>query len=717
MKKPKQNTGAAPVSRQMTVAEALEHAIAHHRAGRLTAAEPLYRAILHAQPEHPAANRNLRVLALGALLARAASAFQSGDLATAEAACRQALAQQPNHAESLHQLGLVMFRRGDLTQAERLIGQAIAQQPDVARYLVNHGAVLRALGHTEQALAAYERALHLQPELPEAHNNRANALNRLGRAEEALLACDQALRLKPDYAQAHNNRGDALNRLGRSEEALAACKQALDLQPELADAHNNCGIALHALGCLEQALGAYEQALRLKPDDAEAHNNRGTVLNDLKRSEEALSAFEQALHLKPAMAEAHFNYLESLERLNRVEAIPSALADARAQAGEDERFAMIEALLCKRVGDFAGARRLLGTVPATLDLTRRSRMLGVLGEVCDRLGETAAAMAAFREANALGAQAPQWRRVDAQRFRKHAEDTIALVRQWRQHPPSGSGVADDADHQRPALVFLVGFPRSGTTLLDTVLRSHSLIDVVEESPALGLAEAVFRANTSGLAQALERADPQIWQLARHRYFEELAAHGNRSAGAARIIIDKLPLHAVKVPVIRALFPSARFILALRHPCDAVLSCFMNKFAPNDAMANFFTLEDSARLYDLVMRAWQASHDLWDLPVQRVRYEDLIADLEGTLAPVLAFLGLAWEPALTDYAATARARGRINTPSYHQVVQPLYSHAKGRWERYRQHLEPVLPVLAPWVERWGYAPIGEDGAIRVSEGRR
>ena len=352
--------------------------------------------------------------------------------------------------------------------------------------------------------------------------------------------------------------------------------------------------------------------------------------------EEALHAYDQALALKPDYAEAHHNRLELLEKLNRENALVGALADARKHAGEDPRFALAEARLCKRRKDFQGALQLLETMPALSDVVVKGVSLALRGEVCDRLGDTAGAMAAFREANARMAEAPKWQRVDPRRFRRRAREMLELLEQWRDHPPSAPGPSVTGVRQDP--VFLVGFPRSGTTLLDTILRTHSMIEVVEESPALDRAETLLRANTASLLEALERRDPAPWQRAREEYYTELERHCTKAAEATRVIIDRYPLHAARVPMIKSLFPSARFLLALRHPCDAVLSCFMQQFAPNDAMANFFTLEDSARLYDLVMRAWQESNELWDLPVRMVRYEDLIGDLEGTVQPVLAFLG-------------------------------------------------------------------------------
>jgi hypothetical protein len=156
------------------------------------------------------------------------------------------------------------------------------------------------------------------------------------------------------------------------------------------------------------------------------------------------------------------------------------------------------------------------------------------------------------------------------------------------------------------------------------------------------------------------------------------------------------------PLIHRLFPDARFIFAARHPCDAVLSCFMQDFVLNPAMANFLTLEDSARLYDLALVFWTRARQILPLHVHTLRYEALVEDKERELRALLAFLGLDWDARVLDNEATAKARGPIATPSYAQVAQPLYTRARGRWERYREQMKPVLPILLPWAKRLGYS---------------
>lgn len=243
--------------------------------------------------------------------------------------------------------------------------------------------------------------------------------------------------------------------------------------------------------------------------------------------------------------------------------------------------------------------------------------------------------------------------------------------------------------------FLVGFPRSGTTLLDTFLMGHPETAVLEEVHLLGAAERQI-----GNAAKLTRTSSSSLKRARDAYFAELDLHV--LSGFSGLVIDKLPLNLLGAPFIQSMFPGAPIIFAQRHPCDAVLSGFMQSFVMNEAMASFLTIEDSADLYDAVMSGWFAIRKALPLNVHTVCYERLVEDAESELRPLVDFLGLEWNKNMLAHTKTARERGAIITPSYDQVTEPLSTRPVGRWKRYRKELEPVLPILLPWAERLGYA---------------
>jgi hypothetical protein len=157
----------------------------------------------------------------------------------------------------------------------------------------------------------------------------------------------------------------------------------------------------------------------------------------------------------------------------------------------------------------------------------------------------------------------------------------------------------------------------------------------------------------------------------------------------------------RMPVIHRIFPDAKIVFVERHPCDAVLSCFMSNFALSPAMRSFTSLEESALLYDAVFEAWTRAEALLPLDVHRIRYERMVEDLEGEMRALLSWLGLDWDSRVLDNRASAARREHIATASYAQVTEPIYQRSAGRWRRYREEMAPVLPILAPWAERLGY----------------
>jgi hypothetical protein len=203
----------------------------------------------------------------------------------------------------------------------------------------------------------------------------------------------------------------------------------------------------------------------------------------------------------------------------------------------------------------------------------------------------------------------------------------------------------------------------------------------------------------GGLQALAELDEAAIIEARRRYFDEVEKIHLLPEGAT--LIDKSPLFLHKVALIARIFPKARYILALRHPCDVILSCFMSNFRLNTAMANFLDLEDAAAFYDLTFRYWEHACGLFPVDVKTVVYERLVEDVAGEVRPLFDWLGLDWREEALDHQSTAKSRGLITTASYSQVTEPIYKRAAGRWQRYRAHLEPIFPVVRPWVEKFGY----------------
>jgi hypothetical protein len=259
-------------------------------------------------------------------------------------------------------------------------------------------------------------------------------------------------------------------------------------------------------------------------------------------------------------------------------------------------------------------------------------------------------------------------------------------------PPARPRAADPKAH-----VFLVGFPRSGTTLLENVLAAHPEVVSLEERDCLASAEVAYLSSAGGL-ERLARIGSGEAMRRRDAYWASVRAFGVEPR--AKVFVDKMPLSSRLLPLVAKLFPNARILFAIRDPRDVVLSCFRRRFGMNPSMYQLLTLEGAAAYYDAVMRLSEFYRDLLPLPQHFVRYESLVDDFEGTARAACDFLGLEWNEGMTDFAARARTRG-ISTPSAAQVARGLNREGQGAWRRYRDQMAPVLPLLEPWVRRFRY----------------
>lgn len=532
------------------------------------------------------------------------------------------------------------------------------------------------------------------------HNTLGAAHARLHNLDEAIASFGKAAELKSNYVEAHNNLGLALQSRGRFDEAVASFTRALQIKPDFAEAHNNLGAALKYQGRLHEAIASLGRALQINPDHAEAHNNLGVALQDEGRLEEAVASFSKALQIKPDFVEAHSNLCGLYEKLNNLVELDKALEKAALNCGKDNPNILFRfAQLASRKNQFEDAVGHLQKVEVErIQPSQREAYFSLLGKACDKLDRFDEAFSAFLKQNELASVSVEAKKVNADSY---LNSVLTQNAAWTTGvKPTWTNPLDDVNRKSP--IFLIGFPRSGTTLLDTILRSHPEIGVAEEKPMVGvllgvMSRAFAQTPTIQNLSTLSKAD--VLSL-RDIYFKELAKHFD-GVDDGKFVVDKFPLNIIHADIIHRVFPEAKFIFALRHPCDCVLSCFMQTFKLNDAMANFLSLGQSARLYAAVMELWSTYRQKLGLDVHVLKYEDLVQDFEGTCKSLISFLGLEWNDNLHNYQETALGRSNIKTPSYNQVTQPLYKQASRRWTNYQEQMQPVLPVLHPWIEAFGY----------------
>lgn len=532
------------------------------------------------------------------------------------------------------------------------------------------------------------------PELDRARLRAVHAALTSGDVATAGKLAEDALSDGIDHPMVLNLVAGRREEEGRLEEALTLLRRALAAAPEAIGVMNAIGLVLNRLGRFEEAVTAYGEALARTPDFAPALANRATALMALARLNAARADYEAAAAVDPG----------NLLAANGL----AALALRRGDPAEARRQA--EAVLAREPGfpgaviTLAGADLAEGRAAAAvtalrtlladkrLDPIDQAMAWGLRGDGLDALYRHAEAFAAWTEANELqrAHYAPDY---------AGRPGTLALVRDLTA-ALSGQRVAAAWGHggRSPAKshVFLVGFPRSGTTLLEQVLEEHPDVTTLAEKECLIDATRDWLADADRFASFCA-ADDEALEPYRDAYWRRVQEEGADPAG--RVFVDKHPFNTFKLPLIARLFPDARVLFAQRDPRDIVLSCFRHRFQMTDPVWQMLTLDGTAALYDATMRMVEASEAAFGLFTHPVQLETLIADFDGETKAVCNFIGIPWDEGMRDFAAGVKERG-VFTPSGPQLAQGLNAQGVGKWRDYAAEMAPVLDVLAPWVAKFG-----------------
>jgi tetratricopeptide (TPR) repeat protein len=476
-----------------------------------------------------------------------------------------------------------------------------------------------------------------------------------GDFDASLALLNEALELAPGDPNIIGAIGAVLRKQGRLSEALRHLDEAIRLDPTAAAPWLERGMALETGGSLEPALASYYRAAELDPQSASAFGGVASIASRRGDLDIAQQYGEQALALDPLDPPG-----------------AAGLARAKIEQGQPEQaLAILEKPLASDLRD-----------------ENLANLASLLGDAFDRLGRYAEAFDAYSTSNAATARRLERLGTGDETHCELAERLgreFAAIDVWPIDEPDGS----------PAPVFLIGYPRSGTTLVENVLASIPAVDALEERPTLGAGDAYF--HEGGLARLAE-ADRGTLDGLRKAYWEYVAGAGIDAGG--KLFVDKDPLKGLALPLIARIFSAAKIIVMRRDPRDVVWSCFRANFAPTPAAAEFTDLERAARHYDALMRSQEAFLAALPLARHELRYEALVADFDAETRRLCDFLGAEWTEEMRDFARTARRRG-VSTMSAAQVTKPLYDGSR-QWQRYEEQLRPILPILQPWVERFGYA---------------
>ena len=515
--------------------------------------------------------------------------------------------------------------------------------------------------------------------------------------DKAKQLLQKATQIQPNNVDAHNNLGSAQKETGENQKAINSYEKVIKINPNYSSAHNNLGTIYKEIGEQQKAISCFEKAIQINPNYVEAHNNLGVVLKEVGKYQKAINCFERAIENQPNFRLAHQNLMDIYEVTNQEKELRTAILKARTLLKDNPITKLFEGILLNRNEKFVEAKKCLETISFKAnEINKEILRVSTLAKCYDRIGDSDKAFNYFTKTNNLILQQTDVKIFNKNRYLQKIKTRRKFFTKSKVNKWSNLKLSD----KRQDPTFLVGFPRSGTTLLDTILDSHPMIEVLEEKNMVEKFINSLSELPSGGLDDLENMQSDQLKKIRDIYFNSLEQMV-KNKDNSKLYIDKLPLNIIYVGEIFRIFPNAKFILSLRHPCDCVLSCFMQNFKLNDAMANFLSLDDAAYLYDSVMNLWTQYTSIFSINYYEIKYENVVENLESTVRSILNFLELPWDNSVLEYLKTAKKRDRIATPSYTQVIKPIYSHASGRWKRYIKKTSNVYSILEPWIKKFNY----------------
>jgi len=683
----------APV---IDISETVERARAAWRAGQADAAEMACRQVLAVWPGHSDASYLMGLMAYG---------FGNLDLAIDH--MRQACQSPRAPATYFSDFGEMCRQAGLLAEGEQAARRAVALQPKLAAGWNNLGIILQEALKLDESRSSLERALGLAPDDAQTLNNLANTCKRLGQAAEAEKGWQAALELRPDYAEAHSNLANLYNDQGEFDRAESMALRAIELNPRFADAYINLAGVHTARHRHADALTALDAMLGFAPAHARALAAKALTLKDLDRLDEAMEWARRAAVTAPEAPESHNAIGQVHQAMGEFEPALAAYERAAALAGPAQMDAIANrGSLYMEFGRQAEARQsmeaaaeafpnspgilfgqtelrrfepgdpLIARMQALLaregiSLSDRATLHFGLGKAMLDIGDSARAFGHYGEGNRLKRSTFAY---DADASARWMAGIAEVFSPDLLQAKAGGGAASDQP------VFVVGMPRSGTTLVEQVIASHPMAHGAGELKRLhALIDRIgeFPASIAGLTAEQMRALGEGYL----DYIAPLAAGRARS-------VDKMPSNFLYCGLIRLILPRARIVLCRRDPVDTCLSCYTKLFSGEQAFTYDQTeLGQYHRAYQALAAHWRttlpASHFL------EVDYEAMVDDLEGQARRILDFLGLPWDEACLRFHETKRP---VRTASVNQVRQPIYASSVGRWRKHAEHLRPLLEAL-------------------------
>ena len=539
----------------------------------------------------------------------------------------------------------------------------------------------------------FKKSLEINPDNPDIFNNLGLIYVKINKFQESINSFKEAIKIKPNFITSYINLGLVYKDLGQHNDAEKKFLEVLELDAINFDAKINLAILYKDTSKVGKAETIFKNLIDQYPNNLIVLINYGNFLKNFGDRLESEKYFKKAIEINPNYFPAYNNLMTLYERTNQNIKLKEIIDKAKINFPENNTTKLYEGHYLYKIEDFTNSINILENINFEQEELKLERLKNfLLAKNNDKIVNIESAYNYFQKTNNISNQLKN-KNINKNNALKDINTRFNYFR---------NNIDNSSSNLVKTLspIFLIGFPRSGTTLLDTILRSHPEIDVIEEKPTTtDMLNDLHKFTNGNLNNLKNIKNEEIISLQKN-YLSSLDKFINKNK-SSKIIIDKMPLNIVYIGEIIKIFPNAKFILALRHPCDCVLSCFMQIFKLNDSMANFLSIEDSANIYHLIMKLWKQYTNSLKINYISIKYEDVITDFNFKIKELLNFLDLEWSDEVLKFYDTAYSRNLINTPSYDQVYKPIYSESVYRWKKYEDKLKSILPILKPWIDEFDY----------------
>ena len=492
----------------------------------------------------------------------------------------------------------------------------------------------------------------------------------------------------------HNNLGIVFLNLNELENSINHFEKAIELNPKFSVTYFNLGVVYEKLNNFKNSTKNYLKAIQLDKKNFNAYFNIGNLYKLENKINEAEKYLFQAIELNPNFIRAYNNLFEIFDRSNQIEKFEKLLNLSKVNLKNETFINFFSGILEYKKKNYQKVIEIYEKINLDPnDISHQIVIYELLAKSYDHVRNYEKAFKIFENSN------NQIYEIYKNKYDKNNYINLINKRSEYFNKKNISKWNELKVDSEDEPIFLFGFPRSGTTLLDTILSTHPSVNVLEETGITDQFINLLSKKINNNLHNLEKIDLNFLNNMRQNYFQTRKKFS--VPNSKKIYIDKMPLNLIYTGELVRFFPNAKFIFVVRNPYDAVLSSFMQQFLPNDAMLNLTNIKDATQLYDLVMKLWFDYNDIFSLNVHTIKYENVVQNFDDTIKKLLNFLNISWNNKLSEYYRISEKRGIINTPSYDQVNRPLYNKSINRWLNYEAKFYDSKKILSKWVKKFNY----------------